>query len=107
MTWRPISTAPKDGSRILWFGMWKPFDIIKTASPAMYIFSWSSLMSDGSGSQWIGDGFHSPADYHVEWTHWMPLPEAPSTKARDSTVSEAPGQMNKLVPIDGSTGEKT
>jgi hypothetical protein len=31
-----------------------------------------------------------------------------TSKERDSTVSEATGQMNKLIPlIEGSTGEKT
>lgn len=35
--WQPLETAPKNGMPMLWFGRWKPFDILKGGEPAMII----------------------------------------------------------------------
>lgn len=78
--WRPIDTAPKDGTKILLAGKWKPFDILPGGENYIGLAAWSSLMSDGtSGYQWYLD-FLTPIDnVNVDFTHWMPLPEPPVT----------------------------
>ena len=69
--WRPIETAPKDGTAILlgsrggsWIGKWLPVYVsgYQPENP------WSSLMlnHDHMGEKWCKP------------THWMPLPEAPN-----------------------------
>ena len=64
MGWEPINTAPKDGTRILFWDGINPPSIC-----------WWDTSSQGSG--WISDscidfgGFEHP-------THWMLVPTAPS-----------------------------
>ena len=79
MTWQPIETAPKDGTKIV---IWaERYDFCPIAQ-------WSSG-PDVSG--WSFDAFSSPCasceDGFIGWnediedgfmpTHWMPLPEPP------------------------------
>jgi hypothetical protein len=56
--WKPIETAPKDGTRaLLWI---EPTEI---AMP----FAWD-------GERWMGDDY----PLNMAWpTHWMPLPAPP------------------------------
>lgn len=56
--WRPIETAPKDGTRILAYGGW-----------GIAIIWWSSWLEwyDGEGA-------------HLEPTHWQPLPSPPGDR---------------------------
>ena len=77
MTWQPIATAPKDGTRMLWAGTYKPFDMLDGGEWHQEIFTWGSMMSDGSGYKWIGPGFASPDHWNIEWKSWQPLPEDP------------------------------
>ena len=68
LEWRPIETAPKDGSRLLGkIGDWTGFQ-----------FYW-----DAHHSEWaLCDAplTFSPAQYGQDPTHWMPLPEPPKEK---------------------------
>ncbi len=75
--WQPIETAPKDGSRIMWGGRYKPFDINPGGQWTEVIVSWSTIYSNGTGHQWLGDHLHDPTRYNVEWTHWRKLPPPP------------------------------
>jgi hypothetical protein len=64
--WQPISTAPRDGSRILyWSKHYQKPDI------AYY----------RDGHLWMGTAVYEPSAIPREWedvaSHWMPLPEAP------------------------------
>ena len=62
--WRPIETAPKDGTRIL---------VIDTNQSVHYV-RWtlfSNLWQDVHGDVW--------RDSFIELTHWMPLPQPPET----------------------------
>lgn len=64
MSWQPIETAPKDGTRIA----------IKFLSGYEQEANWQTTY----GGEWHVKSFkHLPwADQH-EITHWMPLPEPP------------------------------
>jgi len=65
MTWKPISSAPKDGTRVLIAGC-----------NQVDLGLWC-------GEGWIDDGF---LGYENEnWiTHWMPLPAPPRSTLADS-----------------------
>lgn len=76
--WLPIDTAPKDGTRILWGGRWKPFDHLPGGEWHEIIVTWTTVMSDRTAYQWMTDSFTDPVEhYHVNWTHWQPLPPPP------------------------------
>jgi hypothetical protein len=68
--WRPIETAPKDGTEIvLWPALRRPIDgVVPPTTGAWYTLSGEGLWYDLS----VGhhNGFWKP-------THWMPLPPAP------------------------------
>lgn len=76
-TWYPFDTAPKTGEQILIRGTWLPFDILPGGQTCIKIASWSTVMSDGTGHQWIVDSFGTLENYNVTWTHWAPLPKGP------------------------------
>lgn len=70
--WRPIETAPRDGTRILvtngfgvWFAEWRP------VAPSGFRFAdpWFSTM--------LNHNHISEAHRHKAPTHWQPLPEPP------------------------------
>lgn len=67
--WQDISTAPKDGARVLIFFA----GAVGLPSEAIQIAQWSV---EPYGPCWLtseGEGWLSP-------THWMPLPPAPEAK---------------------------
>lgn len=63
--WRPIETAPKDGTRILVFADGHP-ETMRYRADRSEAFPW---MDDGGHSSWRAD---IP-------THWMPLPPPANT----------------------------
>lgn len=69
----------------------------------------SKVINDVLILQQIRTGWKLPMDIAFLFCPWCGVSRAniATSKLRDSTVIEAPGQMNKLVPIEGSTGEKT
>jgi hypothetical protein len=56
MTWRPIGTAPVDGTEVL---VWDKAGFADVAYWNVLSLSWSN------------------GDHTLKPTHWMPLPEAP------------------------------
>lgn len=71
MSWRPIETAPQDGSYVLVFGSTK--DGLR-ATAARYDPDWSC------GGQWIVTR-HDRTHFRVrDATHWMPLPANPERR---------------------------
>jgi hypothetical protein len=62
-TWRNIKTAPKDGTEFLAYGD-QGFNVVRFGGT-----------SDGPH---YSEGFIGLEGWHVEVTHWMPLPEEPN-----------------------------
>lgn len=77
MDWLPIEEAPKNGKRLLFGGRWKPFDILQGGEWFEEIFAWTTIMSDGTGYDWLNSCFFTPGHFYVDWTHFMPLPDPP------------------------------
>ena len=68
MIWRPIETAPKDGTRILAYGK-GPYGHVE----------WFTSQWDKSQSCWVSEP-NEATEYNYEDchpTHWMPLPPPP------------------------------
>lgn len=81
MTWRPIDTAPRDGTMILcWSTIWAG----EISNPderegLAYVAYYASGKSDYLGEWWNVHG----GDAYSAWiqpTHWMPLPTPPEGK---------------------------
>jgi hypothetical protein len=69
MIWQPISTAPKDGTRILVYGP------AKNGDHYMDVCGWPA--------NWSGKWPVAYMDYATgEPTHWTPLPEPPEQNPR-------------------------
>ena len=72
MQWRPIETAPKDGTVIVATG----YNFGDESNERHYVItSWE----DGS---WIECSEWNDASYLTYLTHWMPLPPAPAIDAQ-------------------------
>jgi hypothetical protein len=74
--WRPIETAPKDGTDVLLFEA--------GFVPGQYVTNWRKF-TDGFGDQY--EGWASPdsgelGPCRMAPTHWMPLPPAPQGEPR-------------------------
>lgn len=66
--WRPIETAPKDGTDVLLHVDWQPLTVIgfygtRTEDEATWRVAWDHAA--------VRDGYDEP-------THWQPLPAPPS-----------------------------
>ena len=76
LEWRPIETAPKDGTRIL---LWAP-------GARLDIWKWIDISRwwEAGDTEWWREGIHGP-------THWMPIPEPLETekgRAPESAASQ-------------------
>ena len=78
--WQPIETAPKDGTRVLLGGRFRPSYPNTGGQWTCEIFSWSTLSSNLSTADyyWIGSDFNGLEHWNVDWTHWHSLPEPPN-----------------------------
>ena len=67
--WRPIDTAPRDGTRILgWFPQWRGVRTIRwRVDVANYAYGWWADNNEHD-SRWLTAKLP---------THWMPLPDPP------------------------------
>ena len=69
--WRPIETAPKDGTVIL----------VALPEPICTIINWSvrrvaTAYFQAQGHDWVVEGNWATRN-HLDLTHWQPLPEPP------------------------------
>lgn len=85
MNWRPIETAPKDGTEMLGFGSF----VEPGCNPQVWVISWNEqeeLEEAGNGlyrkvkvGKWCSCTFFP--------SHWMPLP-APPIDSRESAARD-------------------
>ena len=79
MEWKPIETAPKDGTEIL---VWDKWD--RTAA------YWSEVDKIWRVAGALEDDLATP-------THWMPLPDPPTAKINESdlpSIEEVSGSIH-------------
>lgn len=73
--WRPIETAPKDGTIVLIYqpaGQWRPYRGIRGVVVCTGYWHQSGNAADSPGF-WVGKAYTKKRP-----THWMPLPEPPA-----------------------------
>ena len=72
--WQPIETAPKDGTKILGYGLceyvWRP---IEKCEKIIFIAYHNSSWGDG----WYFDINDEDGSVVAHLTHWIPLPKPP------------------------------
>lgn len=71
--WRPIETAPRDGSRFLAYGGGLD-DQVETCS-------WSEVTCCWNLETFTADDSDDEPDGYCRPTHWLPLPPAPGAEA--------------------------
>ena len=69
--WRPIETAPKDGTAIVVWGQPQSTDDVHFSRPSAFTAYWDDMGGTFclSGADWRGPFIHP--------THWRPLPAPP------------------------------
>lgn len=83
MTWQPISTAPRDGTRIL---VWDW--LLNEAT----ICQWSIAKPFGSSHGWVTDAEGPGYCSAVEASHWMPLPDGPEVSTESERIAVMDGK---------------
>jgi hypothetical protein len=75
--WRPIETAPRDGTRIVTFGFvnsTSEYGPVQSSAQVPHIMRWRSY-PENNGGDWVSASFSSSVSQHP--THWTPLPAPP------------------------------
>lgn len=70
MDWKPISTAPKDGSIILGYSA-------EAETPQMFHVMYLDFEDEDGGDWYVADASHG-MPFDCELSHWQPLPEPPA-----------------------------
>lgn len=76
-TWRPIETAPKDGTPILACSPGYEGEFQRGSWPTTIFWGTYHPNSPGKGEWRDGAGHRRPY-----FTHWMPLPKSPKEKRK-------------------------
>ena len=74
--WRPIVSAPRDGTWILVFDP-------DTEIPQRWVASWVEFKGDSVGGHWLS----ADLCHLTGATHWMPLPQVPNVEFSGRTRS--------------------
>lgn len=77
MTWRDISTAPRDGTEVL----------VAMPSGALTVARWQVDRRYTAGGVWYHAPFALPQP-----THWMPLPDPPETTTEAERIAVMDGK---------------
>ena len=72
--WQPIETAPKDGTRALFYTPGNPYAVIARARLK------DSIVTDRWSKNYKGFAHQLPES---PYTHWMPLPAPPAIKEKN------------------------
>lgn len=72
--WNPIETAPKDGTKILGYGLCEyTWQSIEESEKIIFIAYYNSNW----GKEWYFDIDNEDGTPIAHLTHWMPLPDPP------------------------------
>lgn len=87
--WRPIESAPKDGTEFL------AFKRMVLGGPCVSVCTWL----DSDHPDYDGETPHVAWDHSGFWnaTHWMPLPAAPGASPQPVDLTDA--QIDDLMPM--------
>jgi hypothetical protein len=77
MEWKPIETAPKDGTKVL---LWCRDAGCETAEWIVEKHEWWEKTSDTTQELRKEDGGYWSSENGWDATHWMPAPTAPNTE---------------------------
>jgi hypothetical protein len=72
--WRPIKSAPKDGTFILLFGNQHKHNLVNFGGKIVFSGYWDAI-----DSAWCSHGSTAMGPFYSP-THWMPLPAPPSQR---------------------------
>ena len=75
--WQPIETAPKDGTRALFYTPGNPYAVIARARLK------DSIVTDRWSKNYKGFAHQLPES---PYTHWMPLPTPPAIKEKNDVA---------------------
>lgn len=81
MTWRDISTAPRDGSKVLTWGCLHNDRGVDMGEQPSWQVSW-----------WLDCGWYCLMWGSHEPTHWMPLPAPPVTTTEAERIAVMDGK---------------
>lgn len=72
MEWKPIETAPKDGSTLF----------LHSSKPDDHGYPWGVLMGGWDGDKWDLSHWKGASSDGFEPEHWMPLPAPPTDSTK-------------------------
>jgi len=88
--WRPIESAPKDGTVFAAASTSRYGELYDSASRKPYV-AWWAPGGDFSEPGWAREVFNGRTSNHVAYpTHWMPLPTPPTAEGSEPQTGAAP-----------------
>ena len=77
MTWKPIETAPKDGSQILLHDKWESPKFVVVGFWGPQTEADPPVDGDDGSAQWRTSWDHAALTDMFDPTHWVEIPETP------------------------------
>jgi len=83
VTWQPIETAPKDGTRIMiwWLPLRYDGSLLRPERGLAAGHIMDGVHYDADLQTWMLGGTYADHRNNIKPTHWMPLPQPPTGDA--------------------------